>query len=168
MRLKLDIDGISFYLKITGYRKTSDSNWDEAWCNVEACLQNEYLNYYFGSEILLCSEIDTLEKYLSDLLNNKMTEETILECIEPDFEFICEPKTVENDYSGDILLFIVINLWEKGCLTANSIHLTLDRQDIQQLYTYLLYIKQVIDRTDERIMSLIKREILLPTYELQE
>lgn len=164
MRLKLDIDGISFYLKITGYRKTSDSNWDEAWCNVEACLQNGYLNYHFGSEILLCAEIDTLEKYLSDLLNDKMTERTIMECLEPDFEFICEPKHTNSGCPDNILLVVVINLWEQGYMTANSIHLTLDKKEIQQLHTYLLYVKGVIDQTDEKIMSLIKRDILLPTY----
>lgn len=161
MRLKLDIDGITFFLKITGYRKTAKHNWDDAWCDVEACLQNEYLNYHFGSEILLCAEIDDLEKYLSDLLNDKMTERTIMECIEPDFEFICEPKHTSPD---DILLVVVINLWEQGYMTANSIHLTLDKKEIQQLHTYLLYVKKVINQTDERIIDLIKQDILLPKY----
>ena len=174
MRLKLNLDGVTFYLKITDYAKTTSADWDLVWCCVEACMENHFMHYEFGGEILLASEVDCLSDDLDGLLNDRLTEPKTFECMEPDLEFVLKPKkdlrndprytyVREGDEIEDIDLEMIVHLWN-GTLSGNSIHLSLYREEIQALLVYFQYVKRALTNQSAEVMRLVEEGVLLSEY----
>lgn len=94
MWLKLDLSGIKLSMQIRNYRKVSDDDWDSVWCKTDfAFVSDEWLNYRKDNdEVFLAREIEDLAKSLDDLLNDRLNAPTEFNCIEPDFNFILNPK----------------------------------------------------------------------------
>ena len=101
MWLKLDLSGIKLSMQIRNYRKVSDDDWDSVWCKTDfAFVSDEWLNYRKDNdEVFLAREIEDLAKSLDDLLNDRLNAPTEFNCIEPDFNFILNPKK-------DLLAFV--------------------------------------------------------------
>ena len=153
MWFQIDADGIKIKLQINGYKPTSKENWDSEWCRCDLPLSSgEWLNYSKeDDEILLCSEIDGLVENLTELLNNEISEEKELACIESDFIFELYPQTDLRKDSKciyvapgheilDIYLEWRIFFWNEG-LTGNYLTITLCRDEIELLRDYLVLVQ---------------------------
>ena len=153
MWFQIDADGIKIKLQINGYKPTSKENWDSEWCRCDVLLSSgDWLNYNKeDDEVLLCSEIDWLVEDLTELLNNEISEEKELACIEPDFVFELYPQTDLRKDSKciyvapgheilDIYLEWRIFFWNGG-LTGNYLTITLCRDEIELLRDYLVLVQ---------------------------
>jgi hypothetical protein len=152
MWFEIDAGGIRIKLRIRGYRPSNKDNWDSEWCKCDfAFSSGDWLNYHKeNDEILLSYEVEQLAKSLTELLANKLMEETEITCIEPDFIFKLFPqKDLRNDPKyiyvrpgcelQDIYLEWKICFWDGG-LTDNFLTVTLDREEIIKLRDYLAFI----------------------------
>ena len=101
-------------------------------------------------EILLACEVESLEKILTELLEDKLQQtKRLYSFIEPDFNFELFPKHKITDEDPDVIYVKpghelidvsadwIVNLWNEGALTANSFSVAMDREDITQLRDYL-------------------------------
>ena len=172
MRLKLNLDGIKLNFKVTGYKKSTNSNWDDEWCKVEINVQSEnWLNYSQTGELLLACEIEEILSLFEDLIEDKLLESKEVEFIEPDLRFVLNPKKNLRDdtqYSYvkpgnenlDIDAELRISFWNDG-LTANYLSLNMDREDILSFITYFKIITKQISKADDTAQVLLKNGILL-------
>ncbi len=158
------VSGIDIKLKIHNYknRKPEEKEYDfDDWCRVdyrfkgkdqlkETKSEKVWLNYKGkNKEILLSSEIRALKINLDKLLNDELKTKRHLSMIEPDFEFVLYPKkeikaAKDKEDSEDkpkeyidIQLEWIVNFWYCGGLTANTLSISLDRDDIVKLRDYL-------------------------------
>ena len=149
MWFEIDASGIKIKLQIKGYKPASKDDWYSEWCSCDFLFSSgDWLNYHKeNDEVLLSAEVEGLAKALTDLLDNKLSEEIEISCIEPDFVFKLFPqKDLRDDpkYSyirpgceiQDIYLEWKIFFWNQG-LTENYLTVTLYRDDIISLRDYL-------------------------------
>ena len=130
--LELGLEGIKFELEIRDYKKSSKENWDDEWCVVTATIFSEIIKYSLHSSCLLCCEVELLYQKLVELENGEIVDTTEIENIEPDFEYLlCHVA------SGVYYMEWKFNLWNEGCLTANSFTITFGEEDIKKLKEYL-------------------------------
>ena len=172
MWLKLNLDGIKLYLKITGYKESTNSNWTDEWCGVELNVQSgNWLSYSQSGELLLACEIEEILSLFKDLIEDKITETKEVEFIEPDFKFVLNPKKDLRDdprYTYvkpgheivDIDAEFRVFFWDGG-LTANYLSLRMDREDITAFITYLNVITKRINKADDSVQLLLNNGILL-------
>lgn len=150
MEFRRDICGVTAYLKIKGYTKSTKDEWDCQWCNCDfAFMSGDWLNYHKeDDEVLLSCEVEELAEKLTKLLEDELTENTEIICIEPDFIFKLYPKRdfrkdpnvthVQKGYEiADIYMEWEIFFWNEG-LTDNRLTLTFGREEIEALRNYLL------------------------------
>ena len=133
--LELGLEGIKFELEIRDYKKSSKENWDDEWCVVTATVFSEIIKYSLHSSCLLCCEVEYLYQKLTELEEGKISDTTVFENIEPDFEYL-----FYHTATGTYYMEWKFNLWNEGCLTANSFTITLDEEDIKKLKEYLYII----------------------------
>ena len=147
--MRIDVAGIIIDFLVKGYRKSTRENWDDLWCKCDFSFRsNNWLNYQsVDNEVLLSCEVEELENNLTQLLDGKITEKTVIEPIEPDFKFILYPEEdlrnnpnytyVQPGYEiVDIYLEWKVYFWHEG-LTDNHLTVTLDRSEITALRDYL-------------------------------
>lgn len=147
--MRIDVAGIIIDFLVKGYRKSTRENWDDLWCKCDFSFRsNNWLNYQsVDNEVLLSCEVEELENNLTQLLDGKITEKTVIEPIEPDFKFILYPEEdlrnnlnytyVQPGYEiVDIYLEWKVYFWHEG-LTDNHLTVTLDRTEITALRDYL-------------------------------
>ena len=175
MRLRLDLSKTIFYFKVSGYVKSTKLDWDNKWCITDGCIENPYLHIDIQGEVLLSSEIDSLADGLDDLLNGRLSDTRIIECVEPVLSFVLYSKEdlrkkspllsmqEERDIK-DVCAKMIVHLWADGALTENSIHLSLTRYDIQALLVYLRYVKHEVSAQSTEVSELIKTGILHEEY----
>ena len=172
MWLMLDLDGIVLRLQIRNYVKVAADDWDSTWCKTDFSFVSEpWLNYHKeDDEVFLAREIDDLKEALQALVNNQLTEVTEFSCIEPDFNFILNPQ---RDLRLDPKVLYVrpgceiadidaewkISFWHDG-LTANYLSVSLGREDIESLLSYLRLITGELRESDQQIQQLIRDGIL--------
>ena len=128
---ELDLEGTRFEFELENYKKSTKENWDVEWCVVTARVYSDVLKYSLHSSCLLCCEVELLYQKLVELENGEIVDTTEIENIEPDFEYLlCHVA------SGVYYMEWKFNLWNEGCLTANSITITLNEEDIKKLREY--------------------------------
>ena len=129
---ELDLEGTRFEFELENSKKSTKENWDVEWCVVTARVYSDVLKYSLHSSCLLCCEVELLYQKLVELENGEIVDTTEIENIEPDFEYLlCHVA------SGVYYMEWKFNLWNEGCLTANSITITLNEEDIKKLREYL-------------------------------
>ena len=141
MALHLELDGIEINMTIREYKEVLGREWCDAWCKVDYSIKavtepngKQYINIeHNNTEILLACEVKSLRNRLNKLLNDELEKVTLTEMIEPDFQFELFPK--KN--GADITATWIVNFWYCGGLTANSLNVTLGREDIIKLRDYL-------------------------------
>ena len=147
--MRIDVASIIIDFLVKGYRKSTRENWDDLWCKCDFSFRsNNWLNYQSVDNVVLLScEVEELENNLTQLLDGKITEKTVIEPIEPDFKFILYPEEdlrnnpnytyVQPGYEiVDIYLEWKVYFWHEG-LTDNHLTVTLDRTEITALRDYL-------------------------------
>ena len=152
--LSLDLVGIKLALAITGYQKNSDATLDEHWCNVELSLRmGDTINYRNKGEFLHSEEIEELRDAIGQLLSDEIKADCVLRFIEPDIEFELSPKSDIRDNPSvlyikpgvdpfiDISMDMRVYIYHEG-YTANYLSVAFDREDIKQLWEYLVTITQ--------------------------
>ena len=174
MWLKLDLGDIDFRFRISKYEKSKNDYLDN-WCKVDLTLKSqEWLNYNIVyQEVLLPCEVEELCDKIDDLLNDRLDELETLTCIEPDFEFILEPKyDIRNnpdvvyirpgsEVIVDVYMEFIVSFWDKkGALTANRLIMMLDREDLEKLLCYLKYITGAITEEDETLRKFIAEKCI--------
>ncbi|MDO5401347.1 MAG: hypothetical protein Q4F17_10285 [Eubacteriales bacterium] len=172
MWLKMDLDGIIVSLQVRGYKKVADDDWDSTWCKTDFSFISEpWLNYQKrNDEVFLAREIDGLSDVLKALLENRLAEKTEFNCIEPDFNFTLNPvKDLRLDPNVtyvspghefvDIDMEWQVSFWHDG-LTANYLSVTLSREEIEYLLTYLRLVTGEICEDDPAIKRLIQMNII--------
>lgn len=150
MEFRRDICGVTAYLKIKGYTKSTKDEWDCQWCNCDFAFKSgDWLNYHKeDDEVLLSCEVEELTDKLTKLLEDELTENTEIICIEPDFIFKLYPKRdlrkdpnvthVQKGYEiADIYMEWEIFFGNEG-LTDNRLTLTFGREEIEALRNYLV------------------------------
>ena len=172
MWLKLNLDGIKLYFKVTGYRKSTDTDWSDEWCGVEFSVQSEsWLNYSQSGELMLACEVEEVLSLFEDLVEDRIFEPREIEFIEPDFKFLLNPKKdLRQDprYTYvkpgheivDINAEFKVCFWNGG-LTDNYLSLCMDREDILAFIVYLKVITKQISKTETAVQALFKKGILL-------
>lgn len=175
MWLKMDLDGIIVELCIRQYIKKENRASDkyDYWCKVGFSFSSQtWLNYNKeNDEVFLCYEVDDLAKALDNLLNNKLSEPTTVELIEPDFCFELMPK--EDLRNNPRILYIQLGheiadismewkifFWHGGELTENYLTVKLDRTDIMNLRNYLFLVTGKYDEHAPEIIEMEKNGIL--------
>ena len=172
MWLKLNLSGIRLSMQIRNYRRTSEEDWLSVWCKTDfSFVADKWLNYCEDdSEVFLAREIEDLAKSLDDLLNDRLTAPTEFNCIEPDFNFILNPK---KDLRLDPKVLYVrpgceivdidmkwkISFWHDG-LTANYLSVTLNRTDIESLLLYLRLVMGEVRESSPEIKALISKGVI--------
>lgn len=174
MWLKMNLDGIIVELCIQRYVKKENRNSDEYdyWCDVGFSFSSEpWLNYNKeNDEVFLSYEVDDLAAALDELINDKLSEPTTVELIEPDFCFELTPKEdlrnnprVLHIQPGheivDISMEWKISFWHDG-LTANYLTVTLGRANITNLRDYLFLVTGQYDESTPVIIEMEKNGIL--------
>lgn len=175
MWLKLELNGIVLYLRITRYQKAAEENWDESWCNIDLSFIFEpVINYRYEDEALLVCEVDDIAILLEKLLNDEIDELVEEEFIEPDFKMIFNPKRdISNDrkYSyvqpgyemEDIYMEWRIFLWN-AYASDNYLSVRLYRDDIEDMLVYLKWVQGRLKRNSPEVQERIKREVFMPMY----
>lgn len=172
MWLKLDLSGITLSMQVRNYRKTSEEDWLSTWCKTDfSFISDKWLNYCEDDgEVFLALEIEDLAKALDDLLNDRIDAQTEFNCVEPDFNFVLNPKKdlrldpkvlyvrpgceiVDIDMEWKILF------WYEG-LTDNYLSVTLDRNNIKYLLLYLRLVIGEVEESNAEIKELISKGII--------
>lgn len=148
--LCLNVDGMIVRLSVNDYEKSNKADWDSQWCNCEFSLgfENQLIFYESSGSLLLSCEIEDLESKLTQLLNDELDEAYKLECLEPDFQFMLQPKRdLRNDPNivyvqkgheiADIAMEWRVFLWIGGFATDNYFALALGRKEITLLRDFL-------------------------------
>lgn len=173
MRLRLNISDVDFQLKINNWKKAcSEDEWDDNWCNVELSLKSSYLNYNPSGELLLSYEVLHLMDLLRALINESLDDDCEVKFIEPDLEidlhiakrlFDTPGKIAfKNGYMDvDISANIIINFWCSEGLGGNSLKMTILREEIEAIYTYLRYVVGELTEDDPQICELVDKGLLL-------
>lgn len=136
MRLNLDDAIVDF--TIEGYKKSSVLNWTQEWCNIKLKVASRYINFVEEGNLLLSREIETLYDRVSLLLSGGLSRREHIFFAAPNLEFRLRPAALTEDGEADIDMFMIINLRDNDdTVTANSLHLLMDRDSIEKLYYYL-------------------------------
>ena len=172
MRLKLDLNGIVVQVKINEYVPSNRKIWDDQWCYVDySFTSGSWLNYVKKSDsVWLSCEVEELAKSLHKLLNDEIPERKIVDFIEPDFEFILQPKrdlrqdpqysyVAEGHEWADIYADWTVKFWNDG-LTDNFLSVTLGREDIEVLALYLDLVIGKISASSTEVQQLIASGLL--------
>lgn len=152
MWFKMDTSGIKIALRISDYKPSSRDHWDDEWCNSDFRFSSgEWLNYHReNQEVFLSIELEELEKELTALLENKLSEIKEFTCIEPDFVFELYPQIDIRDDPNlvyvrpgfevqDICLEWKIYFSSDG-LTDHYLTITLYRNEIERFRDYLIQV----------------------------
>ena len=172
VQLKLNLGGVVLSLRIWGYTKVNDDDWHSIWCKTDFAFKSgDWLNYHAeAAEVFLAYEIENLVGALDSLLNDRFKTPTEFNCVEPDFNFILNPKKdlrldpkvlyVKTGYEiVDIDMEWKISFWHDG-LTANYLSVTLDRSDIKSLLLYLRLVMGEVKESTPEIKALMNRGII--------
>lgn len=174
MRLKLNLDGLDFELKIEGYKPCEEIN--DIDCNVSFHLKycNNIVDYKVtNKEILTATEIDFLRDFLQLFLDDQMQIDTFYQSSHYDFEFLFYPQREkdadDNDLEEDpednlldLTLELRTHLWDDNdVLTSTCITGFFDRTETEYFYYYLRLITNELTTNDEKIKEMINNGSLI-------
>ena len=139
--------GIDVHFRICKYEPATEDDWFGQWCECDYSFQAGNWLHYHGEkdEVLLSCEVEILEKALTALLRDQITEVEQLSFAEPDFRFVFHPKRDRRKEGvicrpgteiADIYLEWKIYFWDDG-LTDNHLTIVLDREEIRAFRNYL-------------------------------
>ena len=153
MYLKLDLEGITLHLKISGYVAQRQRETYQDWCSIELLFVSpDWFNCSIDGSMLTSDEIDSLTDDLEELLSGELEEKKCIDFLEPDFCFELNPKSASND---DISLNLKVMFWN-GCPTSSYLCLVMKRSEIEIFLLYLKLVTKRITKTDKAAEKLIR------------
>lgn len=155
MKLNLDIDGMKFSIKIEEYRPNQDEDGNFVKATYSFEFQDIIKYHKERDEVFLSCEIDKLIEYMEQLLNDELSEITSYDCIEPDFEFIFNPKYNNIDIDLELRVYLYNPL-----LTCNYFSVLFNREQIKELHTYLSLITNKYTEENDKVKELVKKGII--------
>lgn len=173
MRFEKELDGFLLSFRIRNYQSESDGdkNWDSSFSNIDfSVMSGTWLDYTLtNSELLMYREVEELMINLKKLLIDDFDEVYTFECAEPDFRFVLHPKrdlreepsviVVQDEFAiEDVFMEWQIYFWN-GYVTDNYLSIRFEREDIQQLFTYLQIRTKKIDQNDENFKRIWSKGI---------
>ena len=143
-KLKFSIDN---YIN-KKHRKFNKLDEDDCWCNLNICIENEYVkidNPYYGLE---CIEADNLYEVLNEFINDKMESNCSFEPIEPSFKIYFYPYGEEyqnNNYEQENIsrkdkvarIFIAFIEKDTKAPSSDGVYIVLDIDAISKILNYL-------------------------------
>ena len=143
-KLKFSIDN---YIN-KKYRKFNKLDEDDCWCNLNICIENEYVkidNPYYGLE---CIEADNLYEVLNEFINDKMESNCSFEPIEPSFKIYFYPYGEEyqnNNYEQENIsrkdkvarIFIAFIEKDTKAPSSDGVYIVLDIDAITKILNYI-------------------------------
>lgn len=143
-KLKFSIDN---YIN-KKYRKFNKLDEDDCWCNLNICIENEYVkidNSYYGLE---CIEVDNLYEVLNEFINDKMESNCSFEPIEPSFKIYFYPYGEEyqnNNYEQENIsrkdkvarIFIAFIEKDTKAPSSDGVYIVLDIDAITKILNYI-------------------------------
>ena len=143
-KLKFSIDN---YIN-KKYRKFNKLDEDDCWCNLNICIENEYVkidNSYYGLE---CIEVDNLYEVLNEFINDKMESNCSFEPIEPSFKIYFYPYGEEyqnNNYEQENIsrkdkvarIFIAFIEKDTKAPSSDGVYIVLDIDTITKILNYI-------------------------------
>ena len=143
-KLKLSIDN---YIN-KKHRKFNKLDEDDCWCNLNICIENEYVkidNPYYGLE---CIEADNLYEVLNEFINDKMESNCSFEPIEPSFKIYFYPYGEEyqnNNYEQENIsrkdkvarIFIAFIEKDTKAPSSDGVYIVLDIDAITKILNYI-------------------------------
>lgn len=143
-KLKFSIDN---YIN-KKHRKFNKLDEDDCWCNLNICIENEYVkidNPYYGLE---CIEEDNLYEVLNEFINDKMESNCSFEPIEPSFKIYFYPYGEEyqnNNYEQENIsrkdkvarIFIAFIEKDTKAPSSDGVYIVLDIDAITKILNYI-------------------------------
>ena len=143
-KLKFSIDN---YIN-KKHRKFNKLDEDDCWCNLNICIENEYVkidNPYYGLE---CIEADNLYEVLNEFINDKMESNCSFEPIEPSFKIYFYPYGEEyqnNNYEQENIsrkdkvarIFIAFIEKDTKAPSLDGVYIVLDIDAITKILNYI-------------------------------
>lgn len=143
-KLKFSIDN---YIN-KKHRKFNKLDEDDCWCNLNICIENEYVkidNPYYGLE---CIEADNLYEVLNEFINDKMESNCSFEPIEPSFKIYFYPYGEEyqnNNYEQENIsrkdkvarIFIAFIEKDTKAPSSDGVYIVLDIDAITKILNYI-------------------------------
>ena len=143
-KLKFSIDN---YIN-KKFRKFNKLDEDDCWCNLNICIENEYVkidNPYYGLE---CIEADNLYEVLNEFINDKMESNCSFEPIEPSFKIYFYPYGEEyqnNNYEQENIsrkdkvarIFIAFIEKDTKAPSSDGVYIVLDIDAITKILNYI-------------------------------
>ena len=143
-KLKFSIDN---YIN-KKHRKFNKLDEDDCWCNLNICIENEYVkidNPYYGLE---CIEADNLYEVLNEFINDKMESNCSFEPIEPSFKIYFYPYGEEyqnNNYDQENIsrkdkmarIFIAFIEKDTKAPSSDGVYIVLDIDAITKILNYI-------------------------------
>lgn len=149
---KIDLSGILLELNIRDYNVSESEDLDDHWCKVDFSFSSEeWLNYRKENyEVITSREIETLANSIEMLLKNELNDICSICLIEPDFSFKLYPS-IYMEWS--------VSFWNHG-LTDNFLSVTLYRDDLEYIVTYLNYVMGKLSSSNPKVLSLVREGFL--------
>lgn len=176
MRLKLDLEGVDFELRISGYKKPKEGI--EEWCKTEISIYDgAWFNYHSDNTTMDSGEVLWLCGAIGDFLDSKIKKTVVEEFLEPDLAFLFVPETEEREPHGDIdnllnaidywltepHVRLAITFWN-GAPTTNHVFLTFFREELERLHCYLKYVTKQITDDDADVIKYMNEGTLYSIY----
>lgn len=118
-------------LEIVDYDKDEEDVL--SWCDIKIEIVNEFFNYSKIGEFLLSTEVDHLIRWLTNAINNSLTDEEELEFTEPELFFKFNKSSFEKQY-----LEFELNYSSNGCYGYEKWCTIIDYEQIVELRDGLL------------------------------
>lgn len=136
--MKFNLDDTVLNIEILGYRRSSVSGWMDEWCDVYISIKSRYINYETAGKLMLCNEVEGLFEKLCRLKNGQLPKREHIFLAEPVLEFRLRPAVETEDGGADIDMYMIFNVADDhDVVTANSIQLLFDRDNIEEFRQYL-------------------------------
>lgn len=185
MWLRLDLEGIDFRMRISGYepKRSDDEDHGGRWCQVDLLLQaQDWLRYRKeNDEVLEFDEVERLRDSIGDLLDHKTDQPTVMNCTEPDFEFRFYPAgdTKDGDHGlyvrqgyfeiKDVFMEFALSFYDKGWgLMTTQLVMFFNRNDLEKLLCYLRFITGTVSDGGKEVTSMIDQGCLYESEEERE
>ena len=155
MKLSLDLEGVIFSIEISDYRNPQKDDGGYFWCLVNLYCHSKNIDYkLINDEALESSEVDSVLKYCTALLEGELSVAHTIEPLEPYLAFEYIPDTV---YGAIMKLKLI--LWDVGP-SENCIDLVLFEEEIEYLRNYLLLVTGQINESNQDIVKMIDEGII--------
>ncbi len=158
MWFKLKVDTVAdLHFRVRGYGRNKEG---DDWCVIDLAVKSDVIDYgLYNDESLEVSDVAELEEALEKSLSGQNEEGIKIDPIEPYMVFEVFSKKVIHDIDYGAYMIWQIILWgDDGAPSESTINLSLYRDDMEKLLTYLKYAKGEYMIDHSKVRELIEAD----------